>query len=167
VGDDARLNRLEALVRQLQDAAPVDFWYDEINGGADGALPNTGAWQIALHADGSEIGGTIIVPDGTEPQLWRLEGNLLVRADSANDTPLKVGILINNAEFAVAHSQRNYYGGGANLQGWTLGSPSRVVELGPGNWAVRLAGLAYTGFGGAYHRGDAKNGGTIYGRRLR
>lgn len=153
----------DALARVVDET----WLYDEVNGGADVAIPNNNVWQNVVHASGSPVGFTLTVPAGVPNQLWSLQGSVLLRADSANDTPLKGGILINGAEYAIGHVQRAYTGGTLNLQGWSLATMSRLVTLVPGSYTVRLMAIAYAGLGGAYHRGDARNGGTLLARRVK
>jgi len=143
------------------------FYYDETNGGGDVAIPAGGALTPLLHLDGSQVGFTITVPSDAPAERWWLHGSMLVRADSANDTPIKVHLrTTGGTDLAVWHSQRAYYGGSANLQAWWMANPRRMVTLSPGSYALRLYAECPTGFGGLYHRGDPVNGGYLAAERV-
>jgi hypothetical protein len=159
--------RVLALERQLAAlrigndrlVAPSTAYYVECSGGADQALPNTGAKVYQKRGDGTDASFTFTVPTGATHRWW-LYGQLLVRADSANDTYIYGGLEVDGSDFATAELGRLYWHGtSANLQAWSTLTAMRRFPFGEGTHTVKLFAAINAGaFGGFSYRAD-----PIYG----
>lgn len=161
-------NRLKDFKQVMKNFRALDqkigvSYYAEMNGGAgDIAIPNTTTDTFLVHADGVT---RVQAQWSTGPSggLWMLEGTMLVRADSANDCILKVGLILNGTLVSEYHIQRAYFGTTTNLQGWTLGCPRRRMTLSPNtSYTLQIRALAYSAIGGFYSRSDPVNGGMVH-----
>ena len=136
------------------------YWYQDTGGnGATVDIPNTGAYQRILNANGSEMGSTFAMTAG----MWAIGGALTWRANSPNWTTIIArtsifttggGAVSSDAQAVYALSNSAACDQGFQECWLTVGfSPKYVIVPGGSTYMLRMEVRTVGPFGAFYSRG--------------
>jgi hypothetical protein len=164
------LDRAEAMIRQLQGLvlSSKQAKWEESDGGADVAIPNDNNFRDVQRADGNPLGiGAVYTVADAAAHTVRAQGQVLVRADSANWTVVQGIIVVTRVSdgFTVVgkpKSEVHSFGTSDSTTQpawWTLAVGSYfALPAGDAQWIPKIQVACFGGFGGgAYTRGSGWN----------